>query len=352
ALVCAQARSLALSQRQEAGGVVISEAKNLIMTLCSAMSVLSGDMTMGMMLATQYIAGRLVAPVQSLTRFAYAVQDVRISLERILSLNLMPDEDDDRDASPADVDLSQGIELSGVTYSYSSPDGEDPAVADVSLSIPAGKVTAIVGSSGSGKTTLVKLLLGFFHPQKGQIVVGGADLSSLPMDWWRSRCGTVMQDGVVFSDSVAHNIATADATPDPDKVRHAAQMACADEFITTMPAAYATKIGAEGQQLSKGQKQRILIARAIYSDHALLIMDEATNSLDTVTEARIVHNLNDFCVGRTTVVIAHRLSTVRDADQIIVMDRGRIVEQGDHDSLTACRGYYYKLIENQLNIDD
>lgn len=350
-LVNIQARSLALSQRQEAGGVVISEAKNVLMTLCSAMAVLGGDMTMGMMLATQYIAGQLVAPLQSLMRFTYAAQDVRISLERIVSLNRMPDEDDDRDARPANVDLAQGIESKGVTFSYSSPDGEDPAVDSVSLIVPAGKVTAIVGASGSGKTTLVKLLLGFFHPQKGQVMVGGVDLATLPMEWWRGQCGMVMQDGVVFSDSVERNIATADLEPDDDKVRHAARLACADDFVSTLPTAYATKIGTEGQQLSKGQVQRILIARAIYRDPSLLIMDEATNSLDTVTEARIVQNLNNFCAGRTTVVIAHRLSTVRNADQIIVMDHGRIVEQGNHDSLIAQRGYYFKLVENQLNLD-
>lgn len=351
ALVNAQAQSLALSQRQEAGGVIISEAKNVLMTLCSAMAVLSGDMTMGMMLATQYIAGQLVAPIQSLMRFAYAAQDVRISLERIVSLNHLPDEDDARDARPDDVDIAQGIEFQDVTYSYSSPDGEDPAVDSVSLSIPAGKVTAIVGASGSGKTTLIKLLLGFFLPQKGHILVGGANLATLPTEWWRGQCGTVMQDGVLFSDSVTRNIATADPNPDPDKVQNAARLACANDFISTMPTSYATQIGTEGQQLSKGQTQRILIARAIYRDPSLLIMDEATNSLDTVTEASIVHNLSDFCAGRTTIVIAHRLSTVRGADQIVVMDHGRIVEQGNHDSLIAQRGYYFKLIENQLNLD-
>lgn len=351
-LVATQAQMLALCQRQEAGCVVIGEAKNVLMTLCAAMSVIHGDMTMGMMLATQFIAGQLASPVARLTSFASAAQDVRISLERILSISRMPDEDDGRIMRQAEMDWRRGVVFRGVSFSYSSADGESPAVDGVSFVLPSGRVTAVVGASGSGKTTLIKLLLGFFEPQKGQILVAGADLSSLPLSWWRGQCGAVMHDGVIFSDSVARNIAMADAQPDMSRVREAARLACADSFISDMPAAFDTKIGAEGQQLSKGQAQRILLARAFYRNPRLLILDEATNSLDSVSEKRIVDNLDAFCAGRTTIVIAHRLSTVRNADSIIVMDHGRIAEQGTHDNLTALRGRYYELIKNQLDIKD
>lgn len=351
ALVSTQAQSLALSQRQEAGSVVIAEGKNIVMTLCSATAVMSGDMTMGMMLATQFIAGQLVSPIERLTRFAYAAQDVRVSLERILSVSRMPDEDDGRNASPVDVDWRLGVEFRHVSFAYSPSECGHPAVDDVSLYFPSGKVTAIVGASGSGKSTLIKLLLGFFEPQEGDVSVGGVELSSLPMEWWRGQCGIVMQDGVIFSDSVARNIAMADDEPDMRRVREAARLACADGFISDLHAAFETKIGAEGQQLSKGQAQRILLARAVYRNPSLLILDEATNSLDTVSERRIVDNLASFCAGRTTIVIAHRLSTVRNADNIIVMSGGRVVERGTHNELAKLHGYYYELIKNQLDID-
>lgn len=342
-----QMRGLELAQWQEAGGVLIGEARNVFITVFSATAVIDGGLTLGMMLSVQYVVGQLLQPVNLLTCFVSSAQDVLLSLERIGGVQVLDDEDRGRDACSGEVDFGRGIELRGVSFKY---DADANTIDNLSLVVPAGKVTAIVGASGSGKTTLLKMILGFYAPQAGQIVVGGVPLERLNLRQMRSHCGVVMQDGVVFSETLARNIAEADETPDMARVEYAAKMAAVDGFAASLPRGYDTMVGHEGDGMSKGQAQRVLIARAVYKNPKIFILDEATNSLDTVNERVIVENLADFCRGRTVVVVAHRLSTVRGADQVVVLDRGRVVEVGTHDGLVGARGAYYALVRNQLEL--
>lgn len=344
-----QLRGLELAQWQEAGGILIGEARNVFITVFSATAVIDGGLTLGMMLSVQYVVGQLLQPVDLLTRFVSSAQDVHLSLERIGGVQVLDDEDRGRDADAAGVDFGKGIELRGVSFRYDA-DSDSDTIDNLSLVVPAGKVTAIVGASGAGKTTLLKLLLGFYAPRSGQIVVGGVPLERLNLRWLRGRCGVVMQDGVVFSETLAQNIAEAAETPDMARVEYAAKMAAIEGFAASLPRRYDTMVGHEGDGMSKGQMQRILIARAVYRDPPIFILDEATNSLDTANERVIVENLADFYRGRTVIVVAHRLSTVRGADQIVVLDRGRAVERGTHDELVRARGAYYALVRNQLEL--
>lgn len=344
-----QNKVLRLNQVQEAGSLFLTETRNVLVTVLAAMAVIDGSLTLGGMLALQYIAGQLGAPIQQLMDFMLSLQDVRISLERINEVHRRSDEDDGReDKLPSDSG-SPDIEVCGIDYRY---DRHAPAktIDSLSLSIPAGKVTAIVGASGSGKSTLVKLLLGYYEPERGVIRVAGHDLKGINREMWRAQCGTVMQDGVIFSDSIARNIAVADGDVDMERVRQAARVACIDAYVESLPLGYSTKIGRDGVGLSQGQRQRILIARAVYRDPAVILLDEATNSLDTCNEREITSNLKEFYRGRTVVVVAHRLSTVRDADLIVVLDGGRVVETGTHDSLILLRGHYWRLINSQLTL--
>ncbi|MDE5664076.1 MAG: peptidase domain-containing ABC transporter [Muribaculaceae bacterium] len=344
----AQMRSMKLQQTQEAGSIFINEVKNIIITVLAATAVIQGEMTLGAMLAVQYIIGQLNSPVEQFMAFIYSMQDVKISLERISEIHCGRDEDATCGTLCALPD-DAGIELRGVGFKY-DPHSRRHTLHDIDMVIPHGKVTAIVGASGSGKTTLIKLLLGYYAPLEGEITLGGRGLTDYDVEWWRGRCGAVMQEGVIFSDTIARNIATGEGEIDRERLAYAARMANIHDHIMQLPLKYNTQIGSEGKGLSLGQKQRLLIARAIYRDPSFILLDEATNSLDAANERAIVENLAEFYRGRTVVVVAHRLSTVRDADQIIVMEEGTIVERGDHTSLIAARGAYYNLVKNQLEL--
>ena len=319
-----------------------------MITVISAGAVIGGEMSLGAMLAVQYIIGQLNSPVEQFMGFVYSMQDVKISLERINEIHSGRNELDacgDLTAMPPSPD----IDLRGVGFRY-DPHALKMTLEDIDLHIPHGKVTAIVGASGSGKSTLVKLLLGYYPPERGEILLGGRKLTDFNIEWWRSRCGVVMQEGVIFSDTIARNIAAGDGEVDRDRLAYAARMANIHDYVMQLPLKYNTLIGADGTGLSLGQRQRILIARAIYRNPEFIMLDEATNSLDAANERMIVENLAEFYRGRTVVVVAHRLSTVRDADRIIVMENGRIAEQGTHSSLIAARGAYYNLVKNQLEL--
>lgn len=347
-LFAIQLKSLKLQQTQEAGSFFINSAKGIIITVVAATAVINGQMTLGMMLAVQYIIGQLNAPVGQLIDFVYSLQDVGISLERINEIRRVEDEDSTGQLCALD-NGAEGIEIKDVMFKY-DPHALRKTLDGVSIQIPQGKVTAIVGASGSGKTTLVKLMLGYYPVLGGRIMVGGTDIERLNKKWWRRQCGVVMQDGIIFSESIARNIAVDDGHIDKVRLAHAAEMACIRDYIESLPLKWNTMIGRDGVGLSQGQKQRILIARAVYKDPGFIFLDEATNSLDANNERTIVENLARFYEGKTVVIVAHRLSTVRNADQIVVIDEGHVVETGDHESLTARRGAYYRLVKNQLEL--
>ena len=345
-----QAKSLKLRQAQEAGGILITQVKNILVTVLAATAVINGQMTLGMMLAVQYIIGQLNHPVEQLMRFIYASQDVKISLDRINEIHGQMEEEDGSESLKAYPDGEPGdLSLRRADFSY-DPHAPRKTIDGVSLTIPRGKVTAIVGTSGSGKTTLVKLLLGFYPLLSGEIRVGRTPLGQLNKKWWRRQCGVVMQDGVIFSESIARNIAVDDGPIDTARLARAVEIANIKEFIQSLPLRYDTVIGPDGIGLSQGQKQRVLIARAVYKDPDYIFLDEATNALDANNEQAIVRNLDTFYKGKTVVIVAHRLSTVRHADQIIVIERGKIIETGDHQSLIDRRGAYYRLVSNQLEL--
>ncbi|MBD5225359.1 MAG: peptidase domain-containing ABC transporter [Bacteroidales bacterium] len=351
-----QMKSLKLKQMQQAGCLCINELKNILITILAAMGVIDGEITLGAMLAIQFIVGQLNSPVEQLMGFISSIQDVRISLERI---NQIHNNDNEQNTDGSGCILrtkfndmpatTSAIEFRDVTFRYDrhSP---VPTLNHINLSVPAGKVTAIVGMSGSGKTTLIKLMLGYYKQESGNIILNDVPLREYKLDWWRKQCGVVMQDGVIFSESIERNIATSDEIIDDKRIKYAARIACIDTFIESLPLKYQTKIGRDGNSISQGQKQRILIARAVYRDPQFLFFDEATNSLDAANERMITDNLTEFYRGRTVVVVAHRLSTVRNADNIVVIDNGRIVETGTHESLTAMRGAYFNLVKNQLEL--
>ena len=342
-----QTRNLKLRQTQEAGGIFITQVKNILITVLAATAVIDGQMTLGMMLAVQYIIGQLNGPVERLMNFIYASQDMKISLDRIDEVHRQMNEEDDKSALRDYPDENRDLSFRHVVFSY---DPHDPrkTLDDVSFTIPKGKVTAIVGESGSGKTTLLKLLLGYYPPLKGEIRIGDTPLDRFSMKWWRRRCGVVMQDGVLFSESIIRNIAVDDREIDGNRVLEVANLACVRDFIKDLPLSYGTIIGPDGMGLSQGQKQRVLIARAMYKNPDYIFLDEATNALDANNEHVVVGNLSDFYRGRTVVIIAHRLSTVRYADQIVVMRDGKVAEVGDHESLLAKHGAYYYLVKKQM----
>ncbi len=340
-------RGLKIGQFQQSGSVFFSQTTNILITFIAARNVIMGNMTLGMMMSLTYIIGQLSAPINDFISFIQAVQDAKLSLERLNEIHSQPDEDtgikDKATALPAD----KTIRVEHVTFSYDGAE-RNYALDDVSLEIPERKVTAIVGESGCGKTTLIKLLQGFYLPSHGSIKIGGTDLCDINPHYWRSITGSVMQESFIFSDTIAHTIALDTDRLEMDRVHRAAIMANADGFVRKMPMGYYTRIGMEGSGVSQGQRQRILIARAIYKNPKYIFFDEATNALDTTNEAEIMHHLNTFYHGRTVVVAAHRLSTVKNADQILVMRQGRIVERGTHKELVAMNGYYYDLLKNQL----
>lgn len=342
-------KSLSLNQYQQAGSVFINEVKNIIISFIAAAAVIHGEMTLGMMMAVQYIIGQLNSPVEQMISFMQSAQDAKISLERLGEIHDKEDEENPDDDKLAELPEQKTIKISDLSFQYEGPHSE-MVLENLDLLIPENKITAVVGTSGSGKTTLIKLLLGFYDPIKGEIEIGGSRLQNFSQKMWRSKCGVVMQDGFIFSDTIAKNIAVGEETVNKEKLLSAVKVANIHEFIESLPLGYNTKIGSDGHGLSQGQKQRILIARAVYKDPDFIFLDEATNALDANNERKIMEKLDEFFKGRTVVVVAHRLSTVKNSDQIVVLEKGKIVELGTHEELSKKKGAYYELVKNQLEL--
>ncbi len=342
-------KGLMLQQNQMAGSTLINQAKNILISFIAAKAVIEGNMTLGMMMAVQYIIGQLNSPINEFIGFIQAGQDAKISLERLGEIHKNEEEEQAGVVTLDELPAKRDITISNLSFHYEGP--KSPRVLNnINLVIPENKITAIVGASGSGKTTLIKLLLGFYPPAEGKIEVDNVNLNSLNMEMWRQNCGTVMQDGFIFSETIANNIAIGVDVPDKAKLAQAVKVANIDEFIESLPLRYNTKIGQEGSGLSQGQKQRILIARAVYKNPEFLFFDEATNSLDANNEKVILENLNSFYEGKTVITVAHRLSTVKSAHQIVVLDKGEVAETGTHEELTKKKGAYYQLVKNQLEL--
>ncbi len=342
-------KGLSLSQYQQAGVFFINEGKNILITFFVAKAVLDGQLTLGAMMAIQYIIGQLNSPVEQLIGFVQSAQDAKISLERLNEIHQLEEEEPAARTFIIHLPETKAIQLTNLSYTYPGA-GNEPVLKKINLKIPEGKVTAIVGMSGSGKTTLLKLLLKFYEQYDGEIKVGDSSLKYISPKFWRKQCGSVMQDGYIFNDNIAKNIAVSDEVPDIKKLIHACKVANILSFVESLPLGFNTKIGAEGNGISAGQKQRILIARAVYKNPEYIFFDEATNALDANNEKTIMQNLNEFFEGKTVIVVAHRLSTVRNADNIIVINNGEITEQGNHEELAAKRGEYYELVKNQLEL--
>jgi ATP-binding cassette, subfamily B, bacterial len=342
-------KSLRLEQVQGNGANIINELKNILVSFLAAKLVIEGSLTLGMMLSISYIIGQLNAPVAQFMSFIYAYQDAKISIERLSEIHNKEDEEPEGSDYVNYIPENHTISMQNMSFCY--PGMYENVITDLDLVIPANKVTAIVGSSGSGKTTLMKMLLRFYEPSQGEILLDSTQLNAISQHTWREHCGSVMQDGFIFSDTIANNIAVGDEIVDKDKLLHAVKVANIREFIESLPLSYNTKIGAEGMGISGGQKQRILIARAVYKNPDFLFFDEATSALDAKNERVIMENLQEFFKGKTTVVIAHRLSTVQNADQIVVLEGGKIVEIGTHLELVELGGVYFSLVKNQLQLN-
>ncbi|MFN8209364.1 MAG: peptidase domain-containing ABC transporter [Bacteroidales bacterium] len=342
-------KGLTLLQYQSAGGTLINEVTNILITIMAATAVMHGSLTLGMMLAIQFIIGQLNVPVTQLLAFLRASQDARLSLDRLNEVHQMEDEEADADMKIRKMPDRKDIYLNNISFQYEGP--RSPyALKDIDLAIEYNKVTAIVGTSGSGKSTLLKMILAFYQPVSGEIIIGDTRLNTISLKTWREKVGVVMQNGYVFADTIAANIAPGVELIDEDRLVSAAEIANIRGFIDSLPLGYNTRVGANGHGLSEGQKQRLLIARVVYKDPEIILFDEATNSLDASNEKAIVDNLKEFYFGKTVVIVAHRLSTVREADKIVVLDGGRIAETGTHNELISRKGAYYNLVKNQLEL--
>lgn len=342
-------KGLALGQVQQVGSIFFNRTTNIIISFLAAKAVVDGEMTIGMMMSLTYIIGQLSGPIGSFIGFVQQLQDAKISLERLNEVHGKADEEQDIESKLSLLPEKRDIRIENLSFSYDGAE-RDYVLEDLNLSIPENKVTAIVGASGSGKTTLIKLILGFYSPNKGNVNIGETPLDTINPHLWRAKTGSVMQDGFIFSETIAQNIAVGVDQIDIERLRHAVTVANIREFIDSLPLGYNTKIGMEGNGISQGQRQRVLIARAVYKNPEFLFFDEATNSLDANNEKEIMEHLHEFYKGKTVVVVAHRLSTVRDADKIVVLDKGRVAEEGTHKELTEKRGLYYKLVKNQLEL--
>ena len=339
---------LALEQYQSVGSGFINELKNILITVLSAKLVIEGEITLGMMLAISYIVGQLNSPIAQLINFVRELQDAKISLDRLSEIHNKEDEERHDGKNIITIPKNSNISLSRVSFRYTGSD--QMVLQDLDLEIPSNKVTAIVGVSGSGKTTLMKMLLKFYDPIEGTIKIGNHDFKNVSQKAWRNECGVVMQEGYIFNDTIANNIAVGEDYVDKEKLAHAVDVANIREFIEILPLSYNTKIGMEGVGLSTGQKQRLLIARAVYKNPNFLFFDEATSALDANNEKTIMEKLNIFFENKTVVVIAHRLSTVKHAHQIVVLDNGKIIEKGTHAALVKQKGEYFHLVKNQLEL--
>lgn len=358
-------KNLNYSQVQSAGATFINNIQGIAISFIVAKLVIDGQLTLGAMLAVQYVIGQLSGPIQQWVGFVQSFQDAKISMERLNEIHQLDDEEDPEKSYITQLPEQKSIIIKDLSFTYPGA-GNDPVLENINLAIPQNKVTAIVGASGSGKTTLVKILLKVYEQYEGEIRVGSGSFSTsserglggeaglkfgfISHKFWRSECGAVLQDGYIFNDTIARNIAVGDETINTNRLIQSCRIANIHSFIEALPNGYYTKLGAEGTGVSQGQKQRIMIARAVYKDPAYLFFDEATNSLDANNEKEIVENLERFFKGKTVVVVAHRLSTVKNADKIVVLDKGKIAEEGTHEQLTALKGKYYELVKNQLEL--
>lgn len=344
-------KTLSLSQYQQAGAFFINEGKNILITFFVAKLVLDGQLTLGAMLSIQYMIGQLNSPIEQLIGFTQNFQDAKIALERLNEIHEVADEEPLESIFTHELPENKSLNLINMTFSYNGAENLLPVLQNINLKIPEHQVTAIVGMSGSGKTTLLKLLLKFYDTYTGTINIGtNTDLKNISPSYWRNQCGSVMQDGYIFNDTIARNIAVGEEIYDKQKLLYACNIANILSFVENLPMGFNTKIGMEGNGISQGQKQRILIARAVYKNPEYIFFDEATNALDANNEKVIMENLNTFFTGKTVIVVAHRLSTVRNADKIVVLHQGAIVEEGTHEELARTKGYYYELVKNQLEL--
>lgn len=341
-------KALYLNYYQLIGTSFANKMKDILITTLCAYLVIYDQMTLGIMMSISYILGQLTGPVNQITQITQAFQDAKISLDRLSEVQSKEDEYN-QDKLPVNFTLSQ-IKIRSVYFKYEGS-YNDYVLKNLTMIIEPHKTTAIVGNSGSGKTTLLKLLLGFYYPQRGHIITDNTELNKLNIDEWRKKCGVVMQDGYIFSGSIAENIALGDSSINWQRIEYAAKIACIEEHIISLPNKYQTKIGKSGIDLSGGQKQRILIARAVYKNPELIIFDEATSHLDTTNESNIMNNLKSFFSNKTVIIVAHRLSTVVNADKIVYLENGYIMEEGKHDELLHKQGYYFNLIKNQLELE-
>ncbi|WP_337570706.1 peptidase domain-containing ABC transporter [Hallella sp.] len=346
-------KGLKIGQIQKSGSVLFTQTTNIIISFIAAKSVVDGTMTLGMMISLTYIIGQISAPIGEFISFAKSLQDAKISLERLNEIQAQDDEEKDIQSKLSVLPNDHSIHISNLSYSYSGAN-RDYALSNINIDIPTHKVTAIVGESGCGKTTLLKIIQGFYLPNKGYVKIGDVNLNLINPHLWRKSTGSVMQESFIFSDTIANNIALSSGEIDIQRMINAAKIANISDFISSLPLGYNTRIGMEGNGISAGQRQRILLARAIYKNPEFLFFDEATNALDATNEHIIMENLKQCYEGKTVIISAHRLSTVRDADLIIVLHQGKVVERGTHFQLLKAHGYYYNLVQNQiskLNID-